>query len=215
MKREAVISLSVAALSLAFLPNAVQARTAKSSPASQSANTAAESSEAVRMVPAQAVLDKTLDARKIRSGQKFQATLSDKVKLKDGTELPRGTVLVGTVAADDMHTSGNSRLALRFTVARLKDGKTVPILATIVGIFPSGSPNDEDAGFWTPKTLKIDQLGAESGVDMHSRIDGNNSAVFVAAKKDDVKLSGGSEIALAIGAHPGSRQGMNSSKGGA
>jgi hypothetical protein len=34
-------------------------------------------------------------------------------------------------------------------------------------------------------------------VDLHSSIAGNNSDVYVSTRKDDVKLSAGSELALA------------------
>lgn len=46
--------------------------------------------------------------------------------------------------------------------------------------------------------LQIDEIGALSGVDLHSRIASKNSGVFVSTKKDDMKLSAGSEFALAI-----------------
>lgn len=211
MKREATISLSAAVLSLVLLPNFAQANTSNNSSNSGNSNTAAERSEALRMVPARAVLNKTIDARKVQQGQQFQATLDDKVKLKDGQELPRGAILYGTVVVDQMHSNGNSKLTLRFTNARLKGGETIPIQATITGVFPAGSSNDAYDGFWTPNTLNIDQLGAVSGVDLHSRIDGKSSGTFIASKKDDVKLTEGSQLYLAIAA----QQGANASNGGA
>jgi hypothetical protein len=216
MKREAMISLPAAVLSLALLPAIPSAQAASPGPDTSNANSSSARADAQKMVPAEAVLRKTLDARKLQAGEQFDAILNGKVKLKDGQELPHGTVLVGTIATDNMQQAGDSRLALRFTQARLKDGKSIPIEATIIGISPAssfdttGNPDTDGSGaLWTPQTLRVDQVGAIRGVDLHSRIDGNNSGVFVAANKHDVKLSEGSRLALAIAA----KQDLNRSNG--
>lgn len=161
--------------------------------------------QAAQMVPAQAVLATRIDASKMQPGTKFRATLSQAVRLDNGTELPHGTRLIGTVTSDSM-AQGKAMLALRFTQADLKDGKTLPIKATIVDLSPGQSDYSElmDAANnpipWDRKTEKVDAIGVLSGVDLHSNIAGNNSGVFVATKKEDVKLRAGSELSLAIGA---------------
>ncbi len=161
--------------------------------------------EASLMKPVSAILTHSLDADKDHQGETVQARLSQKVTLAGGTELPRNTILLGEVTTDDMHQQGVSKLALRFDQARLKDGTTVPVRATIVGYYApstietdlgpeeSSMPND-----WTAKTVQLDQLNVASGVDLHSKISSKNSGVFVTTKKDDVKLGAGSEIQFAI-----------------
>jgi hypothetical protein len=162
--------------------------------------------EAQNMVPAQAILTDTLDAKKLQPGANFEATLNSKVKLADGTELPSGTVLHGTVAADDMNVKANSKLALRFNSAQTKGGQSVPVRATIVGLqtlsnernlayrgFEEPNPND-----WNSKIHVVDQIGVDSGIDLHSNLESQNSGVFVATNKDDVKLKKGSTVNLAI-----------------
>jgi hypothetical protein len=52
---------------------------------------------------------------------------------------------------------------------------------------------------WTNRTLSVEQLDVVSGVDLHSEIAGNDSAVFVSTTKHDVKVPAGSELKLAIG----------------
>jgi hypothetical protein len=47
----------------------------------------------------------------------------------------------------------------------------------------------------------LDEIGVVSSVDLHSSIAGNNSGAYVSTRKDDVELSAGSELALAIAAH--------------
>ena len=162
--------------------------------------------EAAQMVSAQVHLVETLDARKAMAGRQFEAVVDKTVHLKDGTELPHGTVLVGKVAVDQMHSAGTSRLALLFTEAKLRDGKTVPIRATIAGV---ASPADYATGYmsgaepppaWNRATLQIDQIDALNDIDLHSSIGGTNSGVFVTKKKDDVKLQAGSQLSLAIAA---------------
>lgn len=213
MKREAVLSLSMA---IACLPFAGQgfAQTQNTDP--NSTGTSAQQ-EATMMVPAQVALVNGLDARKDKPGEEFRARLNDTVHLKNGPELPHGTTLIGQVTTDDMQTSGNSRLALRFTEAKLKDGKVIPLKAMIVGVQPPDSDmatelDEQTALPWSSKTLQVDQLGVLSGVDLHSRIASQNSGVFVTKTKDNVKLRAGSELTLAV-AEQGNGQ-QNSMSGG-
>ncbi|MGB6721967.1 MAG: hypothetical protein WBE72_14310 [Terracidiphilus sp.] len=168
-----------------------------------SANPAAAQQEAAQMVSASAHLVKTLDARKAQAGTQFEAIMDGTVHLKNGTELPHGTLLIGTVATDQMRHGGASRLALRFTQAKLRDGKTVPIHAMIAGIAAPAdelgyTQSDDGPPSWSRQTLRVDEIGVESDVDLHSGIAGANSGVLVSTKKDDVKLAAGSRLSLAI-----------------
>ncbi len=214
MKREAAIPVSIAVVSLALLCSPLaQARTSATLQSNANASTPiAGQREANKMVPARASLLKQLDARKIKSGNQFQARLGDTIHLKNGPELPRGTLLIGTVVTDRMKTTGTSRLALRFDHARLKDGKTFPIKATIVAITaPTYDSYDDYATedpsqLWNHSILQIDQINVLSGVDLHSKIASDDSGVFVSNKKDDVKLNSGSQIMLAIAAQNSSKQ---------
>jgi hypothetical protein len=208
MKRAGGFSLAIGVACLAFSgPGFAQTPNAASAPAngasayssdSANSNSTAGQQEATMMVPAEANLSKALDAKDSQQGKQFTAKLAETVHLKNGPELPRGTTLIGTVGTDDMQLKGNSKLALQITEAKLRDGKTIPIKATIVGIAPSGTPEYSDSNPWTQTTLQVDQIGAMKDVDLHSRIAGHNSGVFVTTTKDDVKLGSGSEIMLAI-----------------
>jgi len=208
MRERTLYTISIAIACCALLcPRNVQAQATPNSPARQdNVDTSAAQSAAAQMVPAQAVLEKDLDARKAQRGQQFRATLTGAVHLKNGTELPRGTQLVGTIETDNMHATGGSSLALRFTQADLKDGKAIPIQAMIVGIAPpetseswDGSADQAPPNSWNGETLQIDDEGVLSGVDLHSRIAGANSGVLVSTKKSDMKLAARSQISLAIG----------------
>ncbi|HET6216056.1 MAG TPA: hypothetical protein VFE27_03495 [Acidobacteriaceae bacterium] len=174
--------------------------------------TQADQHEAALMKPANAVLVTNLDGVKDRSGSAVSAKLQGKVNLSNGTELPGGTMLLGQIT-DDTQQQGTRKLALRFDQARLKNGTTVPIRATIVGFYPS-TAGDTNSGVvpandWTASTLEFDQTGVTSGVDLHSQIGSQNSGVFVSTKKDNVKLRQGSQIQFAIAPANSSQSGMS------
>jgi hypothetical protein len=209
MRREAVISLFTAALSLAMMPGVVRATDTKDLWAPSNPDPVALKSEAARMVPVRATLTKSLNSRNEQAGAQFEAKIVDRVKLKDGTELPQGTVLVGTVISTE-----NSTLALRFSQARLKDGRSIPIKATILGLF-TGRNTWDDRDYWNPNMLFINQPKVAPGMEMHSAIGADNSGVFIAAKKGSVKLAGGSGISLAIEAQQGAQENSGASIGGA
>jgi hypothetical protein len=190
---------SMVSLAALLCPGIMQAQAA-----GNSAISAAAENLAAQLVPAQAVLDKDLDAKKTQPGQEFRATLTGVVHLKNGVELPRGTALVGTIATDQAQ-SGKSTMALRFTQAQLKGGKTIPIQATIVGAAPPSTSNSWDHSDsqappdqWNGKALQVDDIGVLSDVDLHSTIAGENSGVFVTTKSD-LKLAAKSQMSLAIG----------------
>jgi hypothetical protein len=165
---------------------------------------AADSHATAGLVPAEVELNKTLEARKDQPGAAFEATLKSTVHLKDGTELPRGTVLVGKVTAPNGKSAGASQLALVFTDAKLKGGKDVPIQATIVGLADPVVGTDSNAAYdgpapWNGSSMQFDMSGALNNVDLHSAIGSDNSGTLVASGKGGLKLSAGSRISLALG----------------
>lgn len=205
MNHSSPFTLMVIAFSLAAAPvlsTQVRAQAQDNASSRMTDSSAAGGNEATQMVPAQVALEKGLDAKKVRAGQQFEASLTGKVYLKNGVELPSGTKLMGTVVTDSAQ-SGNPTLALRFTQAEIKDGKSVPIKAMIVGVNPpqEGPPVDtttQPANTWNYNAQQVDDVGVMSGVDLHSRINGDNSGVFVATKKSNVKFAARSQFALAI-----------------
>ncbi len=202
MRNQAIFVMSVA---FAWYAAFGSARPANAQ-TSNNRDAAEAESAASQMVPAQARLSEQLDTKTLRPGEQFKATLSDKVMLKNGIELPKGTDLVGTVEKKTAPEGARSVLALRFTQADLKSGKTVPIEATIVNVAPQYdnlsviSTEAAPPLPWDGKAVQIDVEGVISGVDLHSRIAGADSGVFESARKSDIKLTAGTQMALAIGA---------------
>ncbi|MGA2909796.1 MAG: hypothetical protein ABSE36_19005 [Terracidiphilus sp.] len=205
MKSKNILTLSIAfaACALLYLGSASAQNSTAADSVDPSVPTSVAQNEASQMVAADAILDNGIDAKKVQPGEQFRATLRDTVHLKNGTELPRDTVLVGTIATDQMREGGTSTLALRFTQAKLKDGKVVPIQAEIMGV-TSQFDSDETWDFhhspfdWNGTTLQIDQ--PLSGFDLHGSIGSPDSGVFVSTKKGAMKISSGSQLSLAIAA---------------
>jgi hypothetical protein len=190
MKSQAIISAAV--LSFAFFSGTVQAR------AAQADTNSADHALAMRMVPAQVVVTKTIDAKKSQAGQQFELELSSKVKLQSGQELPKGSVLVGTIVTNEMNSNSTSKLVLRITQARLKDGKTVPVQAVITGAYSQDSLNARygNSG-WAPGQINTQQNGTLGSLNLTSRVGGTDSGTFE-TKKDNVRLDRGSAFSLAI-----------------
>jgi hypothetical protein len=197
MKSQAMISAAV--LCFAFFSGSVQVCAAQTD-----SNSSTGKALAMRMVPAQVVVTKTIDAKKAQAGQQFEMELSSKVKLQSGQELPKGAVLVGTIVTDEMNANGTSKLSLRFTQARLKDGKTVPVQAVITGAYSQDSLNAQygNSG-WAPGQTNVQQNGTLGGLNLISRVGGGDSGTFE-TKKDNVKLDRGSALSLAIAPGEGS-----------
>lgn len=210
MQQKCTVAL-MAALSFAVCVPAVLAQ--------GSSNTEEMSSvSASQMVATRAGLVTNIDAKNAQTGQEFKARLPHKVHLKNGDVLPSGTLLIGKVGQDDMNLNGRSKLVLCINEAMLKDGKTVPVKATIVGVYGPGSDSadgyeepagDQDANPWQSGILKIDEIDALHHVDLHSNLNSRNSGVLVSKTDNDIKLRAGTELALAIAEDGNAQQGMN------
>src|SRR5215471_12581178 len=76
-----------------------------------------------------AVLEKIVHPKKVKVGDEVVARTTEATKLKDGTDLPKGTHIVGKVTEIKLKADkeGPSKLGLLFDKAQLKDGKDVSI----------------------------------------------------------------------------------------
>jgi hypothetical protein len=204
------MTFGAATLSIALL---VPAGAKAQSWSADGVNAQSHRNEGMPMVGTRGAIEKTLDARKVQTGAEFQVKLADTAKLAGGEVLPSGTILMGKVTQDD-RTGGNTTLALRIDQASMKDGKAMPVAAYIVGIFPASgtgerqatavTPGNQGPNPWREGIRQVDEKDALKGVDLHSKVGDNNSAVLV-SRKDDIKMKSGTELALAI-ASPNSQE---------
>ena len=103
---------------------------------------AAASESATSTLPAGATisaeLTKSVDAKKAKVGDPVMAKVTEDVKSGSTTVIPKGSKITGQVTSAQPHEKGGaaSTLALRFDKVTLKDGKEMPMAATIQAISP-------------------------------------------------------------------------------
>jgi hypothetical protein len=90
------------------------------------------------MKPVNGELVGKLDSKNARQGDSVVVKTKDTVTTADGTEIPKGSKLIGHVALVHPHSKDmqNSQLALLFDHAELKGGQDVPIHSTIQSLAP-------------------------------------------------------------------------------
>jgi hypothetical protein len=112
---------------------------------SSSASAAAATAE---MSPVNGELVSKLDSKTAKNGDSVVVQTKKGIKTPDGTEIPKGSKVVGHVIAVRPSQSGqNSQMALVFDRVELKGGKALPVHSQIQSISPpegaasaSGSP---------------------------------------------------------------------------
>jgi hypothetical protein len=107
-----------------------------------------------------AVLEKIVHPKKVSVGDAVTARLTEPTKLKDGTELPKGTHIVGKVTEIKIKADkeGPSKLGLLFDKAQTKDGKEVPLMMALVSVAPRWEPGG------------VDPVAADNGASSAGRV---------------------------------------------
>jgi hypothetical protein len=163
-----------------------------------------------QLVGANARLVNTVDTRKVSPGQSITAKLTTTVKEAGTVELPKGTLLIGKIDQAQASTNGGpATLSVTFDQAKLSDGRTVPVKATLLGAYPgddgdyyaeAGAEGNLIAGLpaSVPADQKIDQEpGTLGNVEMRSAVQSNASAVFT-SKDHNIDLKSGTQFQVAI-----------------
>jgi hypothetical protein len=160
----------------------------------------------IQLVGAQAKLISAVDSKDAAQGQVITAELTDNVKAADSTDLRKGTLLVGKVEeVQKSDNNGPAKLTVVFDQAKLKDGKTIPIKATILGAFPAPEGFDDDnyspvalLPQSIPDTRQVDQEpGTLSHVSMHSAVQSDASGVFTSDDRN-INLQRGTQLQFAL-----------------
>lgn len=87
-----------------------------------------------------------LDSKTAKTGDSVVVKTRAAVKTADGTEIPKGSKLMGHITAvkPSGDTHENSEVALAFDTAQLKGGQTVPIHSEIQSLSPAGGSSSSD-----------------------------------------------------------------------
>jgi hypothetical protein len=96
-----------------------------------------------------AELTKRIDTKNAKQGDEVDARVTSTAKLPDGTELPKGTKLIGKVTEVKAKSKENKSAHLGFNIdhAVLKDGKQVPVMVAVMSVTgPAQSSGEVMAG---------------------------------------------------------------------
>src|ERR1700743_3700646 len=94
--------------------------------------------------PVSAELTKRIDVKKAKVGDEIDVKTTSNAKLPNGTDLPKGTKLIGKVT--DVHAKSNadksSHLAFDIDHAVTKDGHELPVRAAVTSVLAPAQPVD-------------------------------------------------------------------------
>jgi hypothetical protein len=143
----AALVLNIVCLCFASTPRAESSETAGlvavhgSAAASSAQQSSAQQGQAA-VIPVQ--LSKSLDSKKLKAGDPVEAKITVELRAADGTVIPRGSRVTGHVTEASSRAKGDAQSSLGIVFDRivLKDGKNLPLAASIqaVGAPPSFSP---------------------------------------------------------------------------
>lgn len=127
------------ALALAILSTASLSPLAQQPPSSPAANVVASPAADTAPSPVGGELMSMLDSKTAKAGDRVLLKTKSAVRIADGTEIPKGSKLIGHVIAAKPSSAEdeNAQVALQFDQVELKNGPTLPILSEIKALSPS------------------------------------------------------------------------------
>lgn len=156
-------------------------------------------------------LDQNLDSQSATAGQPVTAKLQSSIKAESGFDLPRGTELTGKIASAKASANGGpSTLTIDFNSAKLKDGKQVPVKATVLAAYSGGESEDQVGP--APASVNADESvsqtpGALSDISLSAAAKNADSGTFTRSS-GDIRLHAGTW--LQVGVAPASSAGSTS-----
>lgn len=132
----------------------------------QTGNVASGTPQATHQVAAASVsaeLTKRIDTKNAKQGDEVDARVTSTAKLPDGTELPRGTKLVGTITDVKAKSKEDKRAHLAFNIdhAVMKDGRPVPVMVAVISV--TGPTQSAGGDMMTPGGGGGSAAGGSSG----------------------------------------------------
>jgi hypothetical protein len=134
-------SIAISLLGLLIWVSAA-AQTSTSAQTSPNATNAASAASNQVVVTVQAVLNKSVDAKKAKQGDKVEARLGASLKSSNGIEIPKGSKVTGHVSEVKAHSKQDhgSTLGIVFDEVILKNGESFPFPATLIAVAPPPPP---------------------------------------------------------------------------
>lgn len=180
--REVMPILAIAGLLVSFTPLLAdaQAGTAAAAPASAPVM--------------EAKISTNLSTKNGKVGATITAKTERSYKLQDGTDLPKGSRLIGTVSEVQSKKAGNgdSMLTFRFDQVEPKGGAAIPIHGMVVAIGPNLGPQE---------SLGMNPVMGRGGVGSNPGLDPNAGLGKAGAKDEDDIPMGSTMPGVALGRH--------------
>jgi hypothetical protein len=135
-----------------------------------------------------------LSTRNAKPGDAVMAKTLKAAKLSDGTEVPKGSKLVGKVAVVRSKQAGNGKslLTFRFDQLEPKGGSPIAIKGLVIEIGPALAPKDL---FGANSVMARSGTGSSNGLDP-------NAGLGSAGAKDETNIPLGSTMqSVALGRH--------------
>jgi hypothetical protein len=155
-----------------------------------------DQSQTTQLISGPAELSQPLDTKTATQGQIVSAKLIGTIQTPEGLKLPNGTELLGHVdQVQASHDKSEAKVTLTFDKARLKDGKEVPIKATLMEVNSPGTISRPPT-----KVTRDDTFNEEtstSGQTLHSAVPDANSGTLV-RKDKDIHLVRGTALVIAV-----------------
>ena len=162
-----------------------------------------------QLVSANALLVQNINSKNAVHGQVIMAKLRGSVKVAGQTELPKGTILIGQVEqVESSNHDGPSTLSIVFNQAKLRDGRTIPVKATLLGAYPANEDLDPAESARLAEMAETNVIPGQESVDqepgilgsnvaMHGAVKENVSAVFT-SKNRNINLKSGTQFQIAF-----------------
>jgi hypothetical protein len=153
-----------------------------------------------------AKIDGKLSTKNAKVGDVISAKITRSWKLTDGTEIPKGSKVVGKVSIvkSKKDGNGNSMLSFRLDEIDVKGGAAVPVHGIVVAIGPSMAPKDglgANSVLGRSSGVSNDTSSTGRGVGSTPGLD-PNAGMGKAAPKDEDDIPLGSTMpGVSLGRH--------------
>ena len=147
------------------------------------------------MSPVKGELVSKLDSKTAKTGDSVVVQTKASVKTADGTEIPKGSKLVGHVVGVQPSGAGeNSQVVLQFDHLELKGGQSMPVHSQIQSIAPppgaGGAMSEPQAADGAPQSAAgAPQTGASGYPGVAPAGNGGPAAGTVVARNGNIAIS--------------------------
>ena len=133
----------------------------------QSTADGAAPAHVIQMVNLVANVDKSIDTKKAKAGEPFNAKVTTAGKLDDGTDVPVGSVLEGHVdSVTPSENKSDSVLTVTFDKLAVKGGKDLPIKATITHVASIAQDSGDDKAYSDPSSYRVASIPSTKPASM-------------------------------------------------